>query len=145
MKKKIIGGSSALIGAILILNSLSGITGFVISQQLENTPSLFFGIILFVGGLALFVLEAREGGLEKNLARDILKSGKVLSKSREIKKVVDQMGYNYRETKEGLQVLDKNGRPLTVIPKHPTISFGVYKSIMKALATGESSFRRYNT
>lgn len=146
MRKQVIGGFLSLLGAILILNSFSGITGFAISKGIGTSTSTIFGIVLFVCGLALLALgeqESLEKRLQENLARDILKRGRVLSKPREIKKVVDQMGYDYRKTKEGLQVLDRNGRPLTVIPKHPTISYGVYKNIMKALATGESNFRRY--
>jgi len=54
-----------------------------------------------------------------------------------------QSGYEIgREVREGYPVFDKNGKHITTIPYHH-ISCGVSRGIIKALSTGESSFRRY--
>ena len=53
--KKIAGGLLFLIGSLLILNSLSTITGFVISENIVTSVSGIFGFIFVVGGIVLFV------------------------------------------------------------------------------------------
>ena len=70
-----IGTLSLLIGVFLILDSFSGITGNVVSEQTGRGIGSFLGLVFIVGGLLLFALEIqerrKEGGLEKNLAQEI--------------------------------------------------------------------------
>ncbi len=77
MRRQIIGGASVLIGSISILNSLSGITGFVISEKISTTPSFIFGLVLFIGGLVLFVLETREDKKMIGLLENMVVSSRV--------------------------------------------------------------------
>ncbi len=98
-------------------------------------------LIMLVAGLVLFIIE---GEHERNLAFETLKSGAVITDPRKIEKIARKMGYTEgREVREGYQILDDRGKPLTVIPRH-NISGGVYRGIMKALSTGESTFRKYS-
>ncbi|MDP3991916.1 MAG: hypothetical protein U1B79_00935 [Candidatus Pacearchaeota archaeon] len=60
MRRKIIGMFSIILGTIIILDSLPGITGNIISEQTGLNLISFFGLIFLVCGLALFFLEARE-------------------------------------------------------------------------------------
>jgi len=147
MKRKLIGSISLLIGIVLILNSFSGITGFAIAQEISTTPSFIFGLILFLGGLVLLASdrrESKEGGLE-NRAQRILKSGARLS-TKKLKKLARQMGYEGRDAgREGYRIFKPDGTILTDIPKHNgDLPDGTYYSILTALATGESSFRKRN-
>jgi cobalamin biosynthesis protein CobD/CbiB len=54
-KRKTLGAISFLIGVVLILNSLSGITGFVIAETIGTGISGIIGLVLVIGGLALFM------------------------------------------------------------------------------------------
>jgi len=128
------------IGLILIANlSLISITGYVINGNFKIGGSVL-GLAFIIGGLALF-LAGKEGRLEKNLAQQILRSGKILRKREEFMKIARKMGYTIgKDDKEGTRILDKYGMTLTTIPSK--VSKGVYYTIMKTLATGKSSFRR---
>jgi len=89
MGRKIIGGASILIGLASILNSLSGITGFAIAEDVGTTPSFIFGLILFLGGLGLFIPRGRmmeEGELERSI-REAVDGGVPL---KEAKKIFDE-------------------------------------------------------
>ena len=77
---------------------------------------------------------------EGNLAQKILESGKIIQNPRELKRIANEVGYTGKESKEGYKVLCNEGI-LTVIPKHK-VSIGVYRSILKALATGKSNYGR---
>lgn len=150
MKEKFrigIGTLSLLIGVFLVLDSFSGITGHVVSEQTGKGIGSILGLAFVIGGLLLFALEIqerrKEGGLERNLAQEILKSGKVMLETRKLKRLANRMGYDHREVREGYQVLGYGGGPITVIPNHRRVSIGVYRNIVRALATGESSFRRH--
>jgi len=133
-----------ILGFVLILNSsIRNITGNIIEGGINFGDSLL-GLAFISVGLVFFL--TKESELEKkvkedNLAQQVLKIGKIYSKQREFKRIANRMNYSGREFKEGYQILDYNGNPLTVIPKHK-ISKGVHYSILKALATGESSFRK---
>lgn len=135
-----------IIGVFLLASSESGITGNVISERVSAVSSIF-SLMLVIGGVLVFMTERekKEGGLEKNLAREILQNKQIILDPRKLRKIANkiakQQGYSGREVKEGYQILDANGNPLTVIP-HKNISRGVYYSIMEALATGESNFRK---
>jgi len=138
--KKWLGISLIILGLILILNSsLISITGNVIGGEIKAGGSIL-GFVILAGGLAL-LLARKEGGLE-NRASQILKSGKIVTKARELRKIVLEMGYTLgKEKTEGTQVLTSDGRYLTIIPKGPEVSKPTYYSIIKALATGEPSLR----
>jgi len=60
MRRQIIGTLSIILGTIIILDSIPGITGNIISEQTGLNLVSVFGLIFFVCGLALFFLEARE-------------------------------------------------------------------------------------
>ncbi len=64
MKRQIIGTISIILGTIAILDSIPSITGNIISNQPGLNLVSLFGIILFVCGLALFFLEAKESQKE---------------------------------------------------------------------------------
>jgi energy-coupling factor transporter transmembrane protein EcfT len=132
-----------LMGSLFILNSLSGITGFIIAKSIGKNISSIFGFVLVVGGI--LVLMSIRIIKEGNLAKQILTNGEIILNPKKLKKIAKQIerekGYYGRKVKEGYQVLDKNRIPLTVIPKH-NISKGVYYSIIKSLATGIPSFRK---
>ena len=139
MKLKLWGMFCTLIGFIFIINSsVKSITGNIINETTHVGGSIF-GFTFIIGGIVLFL--ASQGGLERNLAQQMLASGKMLTKPREFKRIATKMGYTIgKEVKEGTQILNDE-KYLTVIPKH-NISKKVYCSILKALATGESNFRR---
>jgi hypothetical protein len=136
MRKKfrLLGIGIFFFGVIMTINSLE-ITSFVIGDRLRNTFPIF-GIIFMVGGTILFL-----AGKESNLAKKVLESGAVIQDPKKIKKIARKMGYLGRDVKEGYQILDRENKPLTVIPRH-NISGAVSKEIMKSLFTGESSFRK---
>ena len=60
MRRQIIGTLSIILGTILIMDSIPGITGNIISEQAGLNLISFFGLVFLVCGLALFFLEARE-------------------------------------------------------------------------------------
>ncbi len=124
-----------LFGFIFVFNSLSGITGNIIIEKFDEQVSSIFGLVLILLGLIVFL-----SGLEKNLAQEVMESGAVITDPRKLRKIATRMGYSGRNVKEGYQILDRAGKPLTVIPRH--LKYGTYKSIIEALATGESSFRK---
>ena len=141
-KRKIIGTTLILIGSVIIFSSFSSMTGFSIANSVEKDLGSILGFGFVIGGILVFMARKQKEG---NLAKQILKDGGVIQSSRKLrrisKKVEKQEGYSGREVKEGYQVLGKDGNPLTVIPSHD-VSVGVYRSIMGALATGKSSFRK---
>ena len=59
-RKTVIGTFSLIAGIILLMDSIPGITGYVISDQSGFNLFALFGIILLGCGLALFVLEGKE-------------------------------------------------------------------------------------
>ena len=111
--KKLIGAVLILTGFIFILNSFSGITGFAVAESVRKIPSSIIGIVLIVGGALVFLR-----GKESNLALEVKKSGAIITNPGKLKKIAHEMGYKGRKVKEGYQILDKDGKPLTVIPKH---------------------------
>ncbi|MBD3247459.1 hypothetical protein GF378_02455 [Candidatus Pacearchaeota archaeon] len=57
----------SLIGAVLILNAFSGMTGFVISEDIGIVASSVFGLAFFIGGLILFAYESHARQVEKDI------------------------------------------------------------------------------
>ena len=60
MRRVIIGTLSIILGTILLIDSLPGITGYIISETDGFSLLSFFGFIFLICGFALFILEARE-------------------------------------------------------------------------------------
>jgi len=136
--KRIIGLSLVFLSVFALLFNLR-ITGAVIGTNFPIGLN-FIALVFLIVGLVFFI----NGGLERNLAQEKLESGAVITDPKKIKKIAKKMGYDSgREVREGYEILDDSGKPITVIPNHQ-LSRGVYKNIMKSLSTGESNFRNYN-
>ena len=130
-------------GLILIADvSLSKITGNIIN----NSPAVGFssiGFLFLILGIVLFMVNA-EGKLERNLAQEIKRSGRIVDNPRELIHIAKKSGYVLgKEVKEGIPVYDDFGRYITVIPIHK-VSGGVSRNIISELARGESNFRKRN-
>jgi hypothetical protein len=136
MNKKRITGFVFIVLAIGITISNISITGAVIGVTISNSLSLV-SIILLVVGLILVTHQ------DRNYAQEILNQRRYVDDTRELKKIAKKMGYTLMEGyKEGTRVYDGES-VLTVIPNHRKIGGkGTAKSILEALATGESSFRK---
>jgi hypothetical protein len=136
-KKRILGISLFLLGVVLIVVSTSPTpTGAAIGTgQYGNSLSLV-GLVLIIGGMVVLMAKAQ---LE-NLAQEVLNSGRHVGKSKELKKISNKMGYSGKNVREGYQVRDEDGNVITVIPNHNEINSYVSKSVLKALATGESNY-----
>jgi len=139
MRKKRFLGLTIVLVSILILSFNLTPTAAVIGASFPSFLNIIALIILVIG-LVLFLADS----LERNLALEVLRSGAVITDPRKIEKIARKMGYSQgKEVREGYQVLDEQGKPLTVIPRHH-ISGGVYRNIMKSLSAGESTFRKYS-
>ncbi len=135
-KKRFFGIAFIILSFLIVLFNVS-LTGAVIGTSFSNISSLV-AVIFFIVGILLI-----KGSKLENLAKKIMDSGAVITDPKKLKKIAIKMGYEGRNVKEGYQILDENKKPLTVIPNH-NVSTGVYRSIIKSLATGNSSFRRYS-
>jgi len=136
MRKKRFFGLTLIFVAFLIILFNISFTGAVIGIAPSNSLSLI-ALVFFIVGLILII---KEGKLEKNLAQEVLKSSAIITDPKKIKKIARKMHYEGRNVKEGYQILDEYGKPLTVVPLHK-VSGGVYRNIMKALSTGKPNFR----
>ncbi len=136
MKKKRFIGLAFIAISLIIIVSNASITGAVIGTSSSNSLSLV-AIIFFVAGLVLMSQR------DRNYAQEILEQRRYVDDTRELKKIARKMGYNLMEGyKEGTRVY-KGNEVLTVISNHRKIEGkGTVKSILEALATGESSFRK---
>jgi hypothetical protein len=132
-------GIAFVFAAFLLILFNTIITGAVVGFNLFNPPG-FIAIVLFIIGL---ILMSKQSKLEKSV--EDLKRG-VITDPLKLKQIANRLGYGGRQVKEGYEVLDYKGRPLTVIP-HNYISNGTYMGIKKSLLTGESTHsnrrRRY--
>lgn len=140
MKK--VGIAFVVVGLFLIMASTTfTLTGNVVNNSGKGIQvgSSIFGIAFLVVGLASF-LAKKEG----NLAKRVLESGAVVD-TKKLIKLAKGMGYEVvKGYKEGARVYDGE-EVITVIPKHKTVEGkGTYLGILKALSTGESSFRKRN-
>ncbi len=61
-KQRIFGGFLILLGLILILNSISGITGLVIVEEISKEIGSILGIIFIIAGALIFSSNLREIG-----------------------------------------------------------------------------------
>lgn len=149
LEKRALGYSLIILGIIVIfLKPILSITGSALAENIFIVSNWLF-IIIGIGLILIGLAEAREvqeGELESAIAKELLRRGGVITKRKqlikEVKKIEREMGYSHREVKEGYQVLNRHGAPLTVVPNSPDISVGVYRGVLKALAIGMPSFRR---
>jgi len=133
--KKSLGLVTVVISSIgLILNK--SITGAVIGTTVSNSVSLI-AIALFIVGLTLMASK------DRNYAQEIIDKGAYMDDTNELRKIARRMGYDLQEAKrEGTRVYSGKA-VVTVIPRHRKIQGReTQKSILEALATGESSFRK---
>jgi hypothetical protein len=137
MLLKRILGVGLLVISIIIIFANKVITGAVIGTNISNSLS-FVAVFLFIVGLVLTITIKKP-----NYAQEILQSGRFVDKTNDLKKIARKMGYTLDEGhKEGTRIYDGEDI-LTVIPNHRKINArGTVKSILEALASGESSFRR---
>ncbi|MBD3247134.1 hypothetical protein GF378_00755 [Candidatus Pacearchaeota archaeon] len=74
-----VSGLITLVGAVLILNAFSGMTGFVITEDLGIVASSVFGFAFFIGGLILLAYEGHTRQVENDVYHivDSYKVGKI--------------------------------------------------------------------
>lgn len=139
MKKIVVGFVLILFSIGLTIFNSTGITGAVIGTPLGNSIS-FLAAVCFILGLVLMTYELRR----KNYAEEILKQGRYVDDTRELKSIARKCGYRLDEGhREGTRIIKDDGEVLTVIPNHRRIEGrGTVRGILKALATGESTFRQ---
>ena len=142
MSRKILrtlGVISFIFGAVLLLNSFSGITGFVIIEDLERNMGSVWGVaFIIVGILLIFVERFERAGLEKRVEktkeelRRIIKSGRIGSYD-ELRRIASRLGYELKE--DGPHIKVYHDRHLvTEIPRHRKgVATGTYRGIVKAL------------
>jgi len=95
-KRKIIGVVLFLIGAILILNSFSSITGFAVAESIGTSISSILGLVLVVGGIVIFMSR----GKEKKELGDLLKRSKVIERKLRFDNISDSLRYTDLKAKE---------------------------------------------
>ena len=136
MKRRVFGFVLVIISIVLTLFN-STITGAVIGSNLSNYSN-FFASLCFVVGLILM-----SNGGKRNIAEEMLKQRRYVDNTRELKGIARKMGYILVDGyKEGTRVC-RGDEVITVIPNHRKVSGrGTIVSILEALSTGESSFRR---
>jgi len=118
-----------LIGFVFLINYFSGITGYVVTNEISQEFSSTAGIVLVVGGLMLFISGRHVQSNKKttiNKERG-LKKIKIAIASRIIdyekfKKLIIESGYNIIEAKDyttifsptGESIKNEFGYPLTI-------------------------------
>lgn len=65
MIKVVVGTLSIMLGTMLLIDSIPGITGYVIVENTGFNLLSFLGLIFLICGLVLFVLEARNAKVIK--------------------------------------------------------------------------------
>jgi len=100
MKKlnKIIGSFLFIIGMVLIFNSFSGMTGFVVAESIGRHVSSILGFVLIIGGGVLFMIGRLEGIVGK-------KDEVYMMKSRDYQLYLEMFGLPEKFL-EGKKILD---------------------------------------
>lgn len=134
-KKRILGIALIILSSAVIISNIN-ITGAVIGSPLLISLNLI-AVALFIIGIILTIYES------KNYAREILERRRYIDDPREMMKIARKCGYTLdKGHREGAKVYNGDNI-ITVIPtNHPRIDKRVSNSILEALATGESSFRK---
>jgi len=138
-KKRQFGLFLTVVGILIILSSVSGITGNVISNVfVEKSLFTIIGLAFFVGGLVLFI----SGERYKKIVEEMYRRNVYVDETKDFKKIAGRLGFRLEPGyKEGTRVYDEEN-VLTVIPKSRKVSRGVSKGILESFVTRESSFRR---
>jgi len=118
-------------GFILLLNSFSGITGFVVFEGVSSRVGGIVGIVLVLGGVGILVsIETRNRKVLQEID-DSLRSGRI-GTYREAERIARKLGYSIAEGKNHMTVYDDEHRVVTQIPRHsgnaPT---GLYRVLLK--------------
>ncbi len=140
MNKKRIAGFAFIFVATGIIFSNTKLTGAAIGSPISNSFNLVAVVLLVIG----LILASQKDNLKYgNYAYQILESKKYVDNVNELKKIARRSGYTLREGfREGTKVYDDNEQIITVIPNHKRIGGkGTSKSILEALASGESNYR----
>lgn len=133
---RIVGIFSIFLGIVFLLDSFSGITGFVVFEGIKKSASSILGTIFIVGGLILVIVV--EGGLERKTRKIVqeidqtLRSGKI-GKYEELERYAKKLGYRLEEGSNHKNVYKGDYR-ITEIPRHRReVATGTYRSILRAL------------
>jgi len=115
-------------------------TGAVVGVAGSGSLSIFGFVVALVSGIIF--ASGLEERVNDNPAAKLLKGGTVYTKSKELVSLARDCGYTLEPgRKEGTVVL-KEGKIIAVIPNHKSLNKYTAKGIMKAYASGESSFRK---
>ena len=130
MKREKFFGILFMIFSLGVLSTNLQFTGAVVG--ISSGSLNIIALVFLVVGSALFL----HGNNLEDLARKTMQAS-----PKEIARIAHKMGYEGKEAKEGLELYNRQGKIVTVIPHH-NISSGVHYQIRKALLTGESNFRQ---
>ena len=149
MKKRvnlILSAAFFVLGVFFIINSKANITGAVIGISINSTFSLILGIAFVFVSVILFIVGKEDLEQRLNEAGIALQQRRIYTKRNELIRLAIRCGYELSKgRREGTLVKDPHtGAIITVISDHPTILYGTSRGIMRALATGQSSYRRRN-
>lgn len=143
-KKKVIGIILIIVGFVFVLNSFSGITGFVIAESVGKGISGVLGLVLIIGGALIFMggkrnlyeilrdaVETPHGTLKMRDTKDALKYTDLkareryteeLPKKSEYEKFLENNGYLNNEAAKNLfknQIPEKLGEMIKIAKKCP--------------------------
>ena len=121
------------IGVVLLLNSLLGMTGFIIFENISADFRRIFGSVFVILGLIIFLsgLENRVEKTKRQL-KEILESRKIGNYD-ELRRIAERMGYVIKEGGNHSKVY-MDGKFITTIPRHAGgVATGTYRGIVKEL------------
>lgn len=77
----IISSAFIILGAVLILNACSGMTGYVVFQDVGVQTSSILGLAMFIGGIMLLAYERSQTDFKKSIDSivDLYESGRINS------------------------------------------------------------------
>jgi hypothetical protein len=141
--KRVLGYVAVVIGVVMMLNTFSGITGFVAFNEEGGAIGSVIAVLLIISGIVL-VMTGRDndgGGLEgeakkiEKIKRSIdqeIRSGKV-GKYKDLVRYARRIGYDIEEGSEHM-VVEDHGRTITQIPRSSgEAKKGTYQSILRDL------------
>tara|TARA_Y100000034_G_scaffold131854_1_gene193511 strand:+ start:127 stop:561 length:435 start_codon:yes stop_codon:yes gene_type:complete len=142
-KRKLIGIVSIAIGAIVLITSQTTLLGVSLSPGETDNTGLIGGLAFVIVGIGLFFAR-KSTKRDSNYAQHILDDDKYVDNPTEMKSIARDSGYSLdKGAKEGTNVL-KGTEIITVIPGHK-IKRGTSRSILQALASGNSNFRTHTS
>jgi hypothetical protein len=142
MKRGITNILSAVLfalGLFFILNSLSGITGFVVFENVEKNTGTFVGLVFLLGGLAgiWLAMEPLEKRVEKTFYKiDQKIHGKARGTYSELISLAKKLDYDVVQKSAHTGIYYK-GNKVTEIPRHTgDVPTGTFKDILQKLRKG---------